>query len=310
MSQYTLHKPVLFLVFNRPGVTGKVFEAIRNAQPPRLYVAADGPRDSVATDKQACEATRKLITDGIDWECDVKKLFREQNLGCRDAVSSAIDWFFEHEEDGIILEDDCLPGEDFFRFCSEMLDYYLDNEKIMHISGSNFNFGKRYGDADYYFSRYAMVWGWASWRRAWKLYDKNLDSLNDFIEQDAEKLIPDASQRKRFIEIFKKVRNHDAEFNTWDIQWFYSVMRNYGLAVQPNVNLISNIGFTADPTHKINTPEIADIHRESIPVNIKHTKKLTPCLEADNFTFKYFQKKRLSSVKDIIIKILKHFEIK
>ena len=305
MNLFQLKKPVLFLVFNRPEVTGKVFEAIRNVQPPRLYVAADGPRDDIATDQQSCAATRQLITNGIDWKCDVKTLFRERNLGCRDAVSSAIDWFFENEEEGIILEDDCLPGEDFFRFCSEMLDHYRDNEKIMHISGSNFNFGKKYGNADYYFSRYAMVWGWASWRRAWKLYDRNLDSLDDFMKHDATKLLPDAAQRKRFLEIFEKVRNHDAKFNTWDFQWFYSVMHHYGLAVEPNVNLISNIGFTADPTHKINTPELADLPLEEWPENIAHPKKISPDRDADDFAFRMYKLPMKSRLKRLVTNLFK-----
>ena len=303
MNHYLLEKPVLFLVFNRPDVTGKVFEAIKNAQPPRLYVAADGPRESVATDQERCAEIRSIILDNIDWQCDIKTLFREQNLGCRDAVSSAIDWFFDNEEDGIILEDDCLPHPDFFRFCSEMLDYYRDNEKIMHISGSNFNFGKKYGIADYYFSRYAMIWGWASWRRAWKQYDRDMASLDEFTRQDATKLIPDTRQRRRFLEIFEKVRNHDAEFNTWDFQWFYSVLRKQGLAIQPNVNMVSNIGFIDNPTHKIKTPELANLSREAVPKEITHPEKIFPDRDADDFAFRMYKLPLKSKIKRLITSI-------
>ena len=140
-----LKTPVLFLIFNRPDVTQRVFEAIRKAKPPRLYVAADGPRIGKEGEEENCTLTRKII-EQVDWDCEVKKLFREKNLGCKIAVSSAIDWFFENEEEGIILEDDCLPDQSFFPFCGELLAYYRTNDKVMHLSGDNFQFGKKRGD--------------------------------------------------------------------------------------------------------------------------------------------------------------------
>jgi hypothetical protein len=121
--------PVLFLIFNRPEPTRRVFEAIRRARPVRLYVAADGPRDAVPTDHELCRQARE-ITELIDWPCEVKRLYRDKNLGCRAAVSSAITRFFEQEERGIILEDDCLPEPSFFPFCEELLERYQDDESV------------------------------------------------------------------------------------------------------------------------------------------------------------------------------------
>ncbi|MEM6804755.1 MAG: hypothetical protein AAF696_25380, partial [Bacteroidota bacterium] len=160
--------PVLFLVFNRPDVTKRVFDAIKAAKPKRLYVAADGPRSHKAGEAQKVEEVRR-ITSQIDWDCELFSLFRDENLGCKLAVSSAINWFFEQEEAGIILEDDCLPDPSFFDFCAEMLEHYKDENRVMKITGSNF-IGQHFkqNQYSYFFSHYTHVWGWASWRRAWK----------------------------------------------------------------------------------------------------------------------------------------------
>lgn len=171
--------PVLFLIFNRPDTTRKVFAEIRRAKPARLYIAADGPRKERTTDIALCEQTRDIINE-IDWPCQSYTLYRKENLGCKLAVSSAINWFFEREESGIILEDDCLPHPTFFKFCEIMLERYKDDTRVMHIGGSNFQEGMIRGDGDYYYSKWTPVWGWASWRRAWKNYDVNMVKWIEF----------------------------------------------------------------------------------------------------------------------------------
>ena len=152
--------PILFLVFNRPETTALVFQEIRKVRPQQLFVAADGPRPDRTGEAEKCAEVKKIVA-AVDWPCEVKTLFRDNNLGCRVAVSSAINWFFENVEEGIILEDDCLPHPDFFRFCNELLDYYRNDERIMHIGGNNFQFVNKYGKSSYYFSHYAHIWGWA-----------------------------------------------------------------------------------------------------------------------------------------------------
>jgi hypothetical protein len=170
--------PILFLVFNRPETTARVFEAIRNAKPSRLYIAADGPRDFIYNEYAVCAKTRE-IASRVDWDCDVETLFRAENLGCKAAVSSAISWFFSHEEEGIILEDDCLPCESFFYFTTILLEKYRHDERIAHIAGSNFQDGKKVGDGSYYFSDLYNIWGWATWKRVWKDYDAELRLLDE-----------------------------------------------------------------------------------------------------------------------------------
>lgn len=165
--------PVLFLVFNRAHTTVRVFEAIRQARPARLYVAADGPRPVREGEAERCAEVRRIATN-VDWDCEVHTLFRDENLGCRHAVSSAITWFFVYEEEGIILEDDCIPNQSFFLYCAELLERYRDDERIMCITGDNFQKTMEGYPFGYYFYIYNHCWGWASWRRAWSHYDADL----------------------------------------------------------------------------------------------------------------------------------------
>ena len=157
-----LQTPVLFLIFNRPDTTEKVFDAIRAAKPLRLYVASDGPRANQSGEDQIVNKVREISTS-VDWSCEVKTLFQKENLGCKKAVSKGITWFFEQEKQGIILEDDCLPHPDFFVFCENLLEHYADNKHVWAITGDNFQNGQKRGEGSYYFSRYNHVWGWASW---------------------------------------------------------------------------------------------------------------------------------------------------
>lgn len=244
---------ILFLVFNRPDVTEKVLAAIRTARPPRLYIAADGPRSNKSEEAIACMTVRRMVTEGIDWPCTVQTLFREQNLGCRRAVSTAIDWFFEQEEAGIILEDDCLPHPSFFSYCEEVLQYYRDDTRVMHVNGSNIMRGWVHdNDYSYYFSHHSAIWGWASWRRAWQYYDV------------ATPLLPEI-HRKNYLRshFFNSIEarmflrplwaTHNGQLDTWDYQWSFAIMVQSGLSIMPTVNLISNIGFGGEATHTLNT---------------------------------------------------------
>ena len=160
----TFTTPVLFLIFNRPDTTKQVFSAIQKARPPRLYVAGDGPRPEQSNEAEICEIVRSIATN-VDWDCEVKTLFRDHNFGCRLAVSQAISWFFENEPEGIILEDDCLPSQSFFWFCQELLEDFRNDKQVGAICGFYSNELDYKPSASYFFSRYMRVWGWAGWRR-------------------------------------------------------------------------------------------------------------------------------------------------
>lgn len=242
-----LNTPVLFIVFNRPFTTAKVFDAIRKAKPPRLYVAADGPRETRPGEAELVFKVREMAT-AVDWPCEIKTLFHDNNFGCKYTVSKAIDWFFEHEEQGIILEDDCVPNQYFFTFCETLLEKYATDERVSVITGDNFQNGKQRGDGSYYFSKYIHVWGWASWRRAWQNYNLELSFWPEWkSSQDWRNKFPDYVERNYWENIFDQM--YAQQIDTWDYSWLASVWYYGGLTITPNVNLVSNIGFGPDSTH-------------------------------------------------------------
>lgn len=251
--------PILFIIFNRPEVTRLVFNEIKKIKPVRLFIAADGPRKNKESDPTLCQETRKII-EQINWPCEVKTLFRDENFGCGKAVSSAITWFFDHVEQGIILEDDCLPDPSFFPYCSELLEYYKNEEKVMHIGGVNFQNDNKRGDGSFYFSAISHVWGWATWKRAWNKYDFNLNGYENFNKSGiVSEYFNDKKIIKRWMGTFRDMRQH--KIDTWDHQWTFTVLSNHGLAIVPNVNLISNIGFGIDATH---THSADSVHSNAI----------------------------------------------
>jgi len=239
--QVNVQSAVLFLIFNRPDTTQQVFEKIREARPPRLYVAADGPRKNKVGEEEKCRQTRSII-DNINWPCELKTLYRTDNLGCKIAVSEAIDWFFGHEEEGIILEDDCLPDATFFPYCDELLLKYRNDNRIWHIAG--FSIEQNKVETSYRFSRLVPIWGWATWRRAWKHYDREMTMFN-----------PDDDEiydcfGKMAVHVKETFSNHlKHKINTWDTQWAFTCVNNLATTILPSYSLIQNIGFNADATH-------------------------------------------------------------
>jgi len=251
LHEFELQTPLLFLVFNRLDTTKKVFEEIRKAKPKQLFIASDGPRKTKEDEEKVVEQIRKYVLSNIDWKCNVKTLFRKNNLGCKYAVSSAIDWFFENVEQGIILEDDCLPSQSFFRFCRELLEKYKDDERIMQISGTNVE-GKTAIKESYFFTPCFNAWGWATWRRAWKKYDVEMKDWKIFrFSIDFFNIVRNYS----LIEKLKSWRlyqlTYSKKINTWDYQWIFMCLRNKGLCIIPQKNMITNLGFKIG-THTTN----------------------------------------------------------
>jgi hypothetical protein len=245
-----LNTPVLLIVFNRPDTTKQVFARIREAQPQQLFVAADGPRADKSSDKEKCEEVRKLVLNSIDWECEIHTLFRDENRGCGRGPAEAITWFFENVEQGIILEDDCLPAQSFFKFCDQLLDVYKNDNRIMHIAGTNTLGSWKADISDYHFSVYAGIWGWATWRRAWKYFDYSLKGwsniqLRELLKSQLVSQDDYEYRSKKFNETF----NDPTTINWWDYQWHFARLSQSGLGIVPSQNLISNIGFGNDATH-------------------------------------------------------------
>jgi len=297
MTENKFETPILFIIFNRPDTAEKVFNAIKKIKPKKLFVSADGPRENKPGEKEKCLATRKII-DQVDWECEVYKKYSDVNLGCKLGVSSGIDWFFKNVEQGIILEDDCLPAQSFFKFCEELLEKYKNNDKIMMISGDNFQNGRQRGDGSYYFSKFSHIWGWATWRRAWEHYSVNMEGYPKFKQDKKINAIWSKEYiRKYWLDTFDQA--YENKIDTWDYQWAFSIWKMDGLCVIPNYNLISNIGFRDDATHTKSANKLANQKIQSMDI-IKHPFKIEQNKKADNYYSKIFKK---SLFKKILNKI-------
>lgn len=284
--------PIAFLVFNRPDTTARVFEAIRRIKPIKLLVVADGPRPDRSGETEKCAMARSIV-ELVDWPCEVMKNYSKINMGCKRRVSSGLDWVFDQVEEAIILEDDCLPDNSFFLFCEQLLAQYRYDERIMHIGGVNFQFGTIRGDGSYYFSHLNHVWGWATWKRAWKFYDVAMTSYPLFCKyHNLKSVLPDKKMQRAWLESFKHV--YDNQLDTWDFQWTYAIWQQNGLSITPNANLVSNIGFGNNATHTIDSDNpFADVHLDSI-VDLVHPMFMAPDLAADLFTFKASKRSWLS----------------
>ena len=284
-----LKTPILFLIFNREDTTQKVFDAIRQQKPKYLFVAADGARKNKSGEAEKCQRVKDIIKQ-VDWDCELKTLFREENLGCKLAVSSAITWFFENVEQGIILEDDCLPDPSFFPYCEELLEKYKDDTRIGHISGDNFLQGIIDKSLSYDFCSCSHIWGWATWRRVWKNYDVNFP----FWEEQKDKrsfLFKNKLEEIYFSSFIPDVLNNRNGINTWDTQWLFTLRVQNQLSIYPAVNMVENIGFGAtDATHTSRKKNAVLAAAMSFPLEHPHYILLNKKLDNKN---RFFSWKRL-----------------
>lgn len=283
-----MNSAVLLIVFNRPVPTRAVFEALREARPPRLYVAADGPRAAKAGDKENCRAVRQIV-QSVDWPCEVVTLFRDENLGCKYAVSGAISWFFEQESEGIILEDDCLPEASFFPYCDEMLERFRDDERIAQICGSSF-IPPPAPDKSYYFTKYADIWGWATWRRSWAHYDLAMRQWPNLRETNSLKGLPGSTMA--FVNYWTDIfdQTHAGKVDTWDYQWMFTCWRLGLLSVMPCQTQIRNVGFGLDATHTgVDVPPYVRA-TEALTFPLRHNEDMTlrPAVEQNIARERYF----------------------
>ena len=274
--------PVALFVFNRPHLTARVYERIRAARPRRLLVVADGPRPTRPEEANLCEASRRIVTSP-DWPCELLENFSEQNLGCKRRMSSGLDWVFRQCSEAIILEDDCVPCPSFFEFCSEMLAYHRNDSRIMHVSGDNFQDGRRRGAGSYFLSRYPLTWGWASWSRAWLYYDVKVSSWpKAYQERWLESIFDNPCELRHWEYVFDAL--YRGLIDTWDYQWVFACWRQGGLSIQPNENLVTNIGVGADATHFKTGHSTVGLPTHELGMCV-HPDRIIRDEEADRYTF-------------------------
>ena len=269
--------PVLFTVFNRPETTVRVFAAIREARPQQLFIAADAPRSGRPDESERCEQVREIVSR-VDWPCDVQYRLRTENLGCKRAMIDAITWMLWNVEYGIILEDDCLPDPTFFQFTTELLERYKDEPRVMCVSGNTIIRPQRSGDS-YRFSSFPLIWGWATWRRAWDHYDPTLAGWDDFDAEHWMDSVPGLSTRAR--EWKNTMLKVQAGLDTWDYQWIFSCWTNGGVVAVPNVTLISNIGFGTGATHTTGPSPHANLPLAPMRFPLVHPRFVLPDPIAD-----------------------------
>lgn len=310
MSKFSI--PILFLIFNRPDTTKIAFQRIKELEPKYLYIAADGPRTGKTGEDLLCQQTRELVTSQIDWDCEVKTLFREVNLGCGTAVSSAINWFFNNVEMGIIIEDDIVPDISFFGYCEELLEKYKNDGDIISISGYNFDYCLK--NVSYGFSRFMSMWGWATWKRAavnidyqmnhWKQVNNKKLLLYNVLKQDFFDLDLD------WIDYWCGKFNLTAtgEMDTWDYQWMYYQLNNKMFSIFPSVNLVKNIGFNENATHTLdqNTP-LSAINAKAMDFPLKYPKTKTNEIV---FEDEYIKKVWCQHESRSLLKIFKNFVLR
>ena len=246
-GNFELNTPVAFIIFNRPDTTAQVFEQIRQAKPKKLYLISDAPREGREDDVEKVKQTREYVEQNIDWDCEVHKDYAEKNLGCKVRVYTGITWVLSQEDRTIILEDDVVPTQQFFRYCQDMLEYYKNNPRVMMVSGTNLQKGVPV-KGQCTFSCFSSIWGWATWKRAWDLYDPE---VKDWPEVDKSGQLRCVQSGFSYLFLKRNVNSvYTGKKDTWDIQWDYCRHKNRGLGVVPKENMINNIGFDrADATH-------------------------------------------------------------
>lgn len=293
--------PVLFLTFNRLDYIKEPFEAIRQAQPPRLYLASDGPRENISDDLVKIENVRKWLLENVDWECEVKTLFQEKNLGCGKGIVAATTWFFQNEEQGIIIEDDCILHQSFFKLCDELLDKYKDNKNVWSIGALNPYIQSHLAKESYFFSSASYTLGWATWADRWSKYQYDFNVYSDKKIEDMIANVTTNKKRKKDlyrISQYLKVIGDDV----WDYQWQMQVTFNRGMGILPAKNMVCNIGWEgihceSKKKHPMLGLKIYDVYPLVHPQKIELNKY---------YEFGLFMHDLLAQVKNIITYMNRH----
>ena len=299
MQTFHINSPVVLIIFNRPDTTLKVFEQIKKAQPKKLFVIVDGPRKNQPHELEKCDECKSII-ESIDWECEVFKNYSETNLGCKNRVASGLNWVFEHVDEAIILEDDCLPNQSFFRFCDELLERYRYDERIMIISGTNVLGKWKDTSQSYHFAYSGGIWGWATWKRAWQYYDMDMKQWEDDEVRDRIKDV--ITYPKWYKSIMKSFESsYKKKGNNWGYPWAFARFIQSGMAIVPSVNLISNIGWGRNATHtSFGDSNLANLLVFKMKFPLKH--KLNVVVDRD-FDKEYIDKLYQSLIKRKIRKL-------
>jgi len=269
--------PIVLIIFNRPQLTQLVFEQICMQKPEVLYVISDGPRPNVSSDDSAVFDSRS-VTQNITWTCDVRRIYSAANLGCRNRVVSGLNQVFTEVPNAIVLEDDCIPHQDFFRFANELLNLYESQEQVFSIGGNMWEFPDQEGEESYFASKYFSCWGWATWADRWNKVDHDFESWK---QPDSVHILEGATDTP--MEFIYWKRFYDMTFtgeigaeHAWDLVTQWSMWRDQQLSLRPNTNLVQNLGLGhSDATHtKTMSPAISGRKPSPLAWPLKHPEHL------------------------------------
>ena len=280
--------PVVLVVFNRPDATVKILKEIAKVEPQKLLVIADGPRKDNPADEENCRKVREIVKNSVGWECEVLTNYSNENLGCKMRIASGLDWAFSLVEEAIILEDDCIPENTFFKFCEELLEKYRNDERVAIISGSNLFISSEKNPYSYFFSNFPQAWGWATWRRFWNGYDVNIKKWNEL--RDSNWLENVLNGKGVCYDYWKNVFDltYQNKTGTWDYQLVFAAWVKSALAVIPSVNQVSNIGFGQNGgTHIKNWHKFSQLKTEAMRFPLSHPLSVSEYKKADRFIEKY-----------------------
>ena len=299
--------PVLLIVWRRPWLVKKLISSLRVSSPRKVYVASDGANPDSSNDIALVDAVRLIVRDEIDWKCDLRRRYSSFNQGCCDGPRNAISWFFENVDQGIILEEDCVPVPDFVSFSANLLSRYRHDQRVWCISGNCYLRSDFCPGSSYYFSRYTMTWGWATWRDRWQQYDPELLQWPAFRDSGLmQQVFEDPYEAAYWAEIFERTYRHEEPITWWDYQWFFAALSRGALTAVPRCNLVSNIGFGPDATHTLNpdTPI-----RPALPLGqIHHPQFVVRHRDADTYTYAHhyggIRRRRLRTLQSRIARRL------
>ncbi|MFA6200191.1 MAG: nucleotide-diphospho-sugar transferase [Bacteroidales bacterium] len=247
--------PILVIIFNRPNLVQGLFNELKKQKPKQLFVFCDGARKDKLGEIELLQQSKSIFETQIDWNCDLNTNYLEDNKGAGRAIASAIKWFFENVDQGIILEEDCLPHQDFFPYCEELLQRYKEDKRVIFIGGNNFQ-KRKVSQYSYYFSSYPHIWGWAAWKKTIEGYSFDIDDISKKeIRQILKRYFDSWHEREYWYDRFKLVKNN--RINSWDYQLMFNIWRKNGVAIIPVVNLVKNVGFDKNSIHCKNKNDIS-----------------------------------------------------
>lgn len=288
--------PVAVFGFNRPECLIQVFDRVRAATPRKLFLVLDAPREDRPEEVLKWEECKKIF-DGVDWDCEVHHNYAKENMGCRWRMTTGISWVFEHVDEAVLLEDDCVPHPDFFRFCAELLERYQDDSRIGMIAGHLAHFQIIDHPESYYFDRFNMIWGWATWKRAWKMFDQQMEEWPRFKQRDY--LTSVLGRRSSLIKAFDAV--YSGHLSSWATAWYLSCLRQNFLCIHPTSNLITNVGVEGD--HNSGRSNWHFIPSSGIAFPLAHPRDIIPSPE-DEFVMRlrYGHKNILQRIRSFVLR--------